>query len=141
MKPKKKRPAYAARKKAFDDVMSAYRDAKDVTGGVGSTAISDCSGGTPNPAKPSLADFRCDVERVIHKCVSAGGLMARFTSTYIMFDSDNPIDIERFADKVIGSGRHNLEQGIGAEFIKRGIYPLHGKRGYFHAIRMPRGIV
>ena len=35
MKPKKKPPQFAKRKKAFDEVMAAYRDAKDVTGGVG----------------------------------------------------------------------------------------------------------
>ena len=141
MKPKKKPPQFAKRKKAFDEVMAAYRDAKDVTGGMGAVAITDAGGGTPNPAKPSLTDFRCDVERVIYKCVKAGGLMARFAAVYIMFDSENPIDTERLADQVIGSGRHNLEQGLGAEFLKRGIYPLNGKRGYFHSIRQPRGIV
>ena len=138
---KKQKPQFAKRKKAFDTVMQAYRDAKDVTGGMGAVTISDSGGGSPNPAKPNLADLRCDVERVIEKCVTSEAMRVRFRAAYLEFDSEKPLDMEVFAHHVIGSGRHNLEQGLGAEFIKRGIYPLNGKRGYFHCIRQPRGSV
>lgn len=140
MKAKKKPPQFAARKKAFDAVLEAYRNAKD-TGSIGAVAIGEGGKGVSNPVRPSLTDFRCDVDRVLFKCIKDGGLMARFACAYIMYDSDDPIEMEVYAEKVVGSGRHGLEQGIGNEFIKRGIYPLHGKRGYFHTIRQPRGIV
>jgi hypothetical protein len=140
---KSKKPQFAARKKAFDAVLEAYRSAKDVTGGIGAAAIGEGGKGVSNPVKPSLTDFRCDVDRVINKCVPESDkvMRLRFRLAYIEFDSENPIDMEVMAEKVIGSGRHNLEQGMGAEFIKRGLYPLHGKRGYFHTIRQPRGSV
>ena len=136
-----RKPAFAARKMAFDSVMSCYRQAQDVTGGMGALSISDGGKGSSNPARPSLTDFRVDVERVINKCVTAQDMVVRFRASYINFDSENPIDNERYADKVIGGGRHGLEQGIGALFIKQGLYPLHGKGGYFHSIRQPRGSV
>jgi len=139
MKSRKQKPQFAARKKAFDAVMSAYRQAKDT--GLGAATVDGGGKGVSNPVRPSLTDFRCDVERVFNKCVTAQDMVVRFRAVYINFDSENPIDNERYADKVIGSMRHGLEQGIGALFIKNGLYPLHGGGGYFHTIRQPRGIV
>lgn len=140
MKSQKKKPQFAARKKAFDEVMDAYRDAKDSNGGIGAVVVSDGGRGVSNPVRPSLTDFRCDVDRVISKCIPYGhkALGLRFWLAYVMFDSESIIENEVYAEKVMGSLRHNLEQGIGAEFIKRGIYPLHGKRGYFHVVRQSR---
>ena len=139
MKPKKKPPQFGARKKAFDDVLDAYRKAKDT--GIGAVVIGDGGKSVRIPTRPSLTDFRCDVDKVIRKCVTNRVDFIRFRLAYVEFDSDNLIDMEIYADKVVGTGRHNLEQGLGAEFIKRGIYPMHGKRGYFHVVRQPRGDV
>jgi hypothetical protein len=68
-------------------------------------------------------------------------MVVRFRASYINYDSESSIDNERYADKVIGSMRHGLEQGIGALFIKNGLFPLHGDGGYFTTIRQPRGSV
>ena len=133
---KSKSVPHAARKKAFDLVMKAYRGAKDVTGGVGSLTISDIGKGAPNPVKPSLTDFRCDVEKVISKCVPDEDRLRQFCEAYITYDSEDSIEMEVHADKIMGSGRHGLEEGIGSLFIKRGI-----NKGYFHCIRKPRGRV
>jgi len=139
MKSRKQKPQFAARKKSFDAVMYAYRNAKDT--GLGIPSLDGGGKGVSNPVRPSLTDFRVDVERVINKVITAQDLVVRFRACYINFDSENPIDNERYADKVIGSGRHAIEQGCGNLFIKNGLWPLHGKGGYFHCIRQPRGIV
>jgi hypothetical protein len=139
MKNRKLKPQFAARKKAFDAVMSCYRQAQDT--GLGTASITGGGKGVSNPVRPSLTDFRVDVENIMARCVTAQDMVVRFRASYINYDSENPIDIERYADKVIGSSRHGLEQGLGSLFIKNGIYPLHGNGGYFHSIRQPRGRV
>lgn len=138
-KKSKLKPAYGPRKKAFDNVMAFYRQAQ--SNGVGASVIDGSGKGTSNPVKPSLTDFRCDVEKIINHCVRAQDLVVRFRACYINYDSENPIDIERYADKVIGALRHGLEQGIGALFIRKGLHPLYGNGGYFRSIRQPRGSV
>jgi hypothetical protein len=139
MKSRKLKPQFAARKKAFDAVMSCYRQAQDT--GLGTASIDGGGKGVSNPVRPSLTDFRCDCENIFNRVVTAQDMVVRFRACYINYDSENPIDNERYADKVIGSMRHGLEQGIGALFIKHGLFPLHGKGGYFHTIRQPRGSV
>jgi len=139
MKSRKLKPQFAARKKAFDAVMACYRQAQDT--GLGTASITGGGKGVSNPVRPSLTDFRCDVEKIINRVVTAQDLVVRFRACYINFDSENPIDNERYADKVIGSGRHAIEQGIGNLFIRNGIFPLYSKGGYFTTIRQPRGIV
>jgi hypothetical protein len=136
---RRKSPQFATRKHAFDEVMACYRQAQDT--GLGVASIDESGKGVSNPVRPSLTDFRCDVEKVINHCVTSQEMIVRFRAAYINYDSEIQIDIERYADKVVGSGRNGLEQGIGALFIKHGIYPLHGKGGYFHCIRQPRGNV
>lgn len=130
---KKKNPPYAKRKRAFDDVMQAYRDSQIAP--VSAIQYGDGSGGTRYEAKPTLTDFKCDVERVIKKCVTD---LSLFSIAYVYFDAEDPIEREVYADKVIGAGRHNLEQGMGAEFIRRKLHPTKGKGGYFHVIRRER---
>ena len=139
MKSRKQKPQFAARKKAFDEVMVAYRQSKDT--GLGASTISGAGKGSSNPVRPSLTDFRCDCEKIFNKVVTTQDMVVRFRASYINYDSESSIDNERYADKVIGSMRHGLEQGIGALFIKNGLFPLHGKGGYFTTIRQPRGNV
>ena len=129
-KPKRKAPQFAKRKAAFDAVMAAYRDCQGTT--LGAVKYSDGSGGSRNPAKPTMTDFKCDVDRVLKKCVKQP---VRFRLAYVEFDSDDPIEREVYAEKVMGPTRHNLEQGIGAEFIRRHISPTRGKKGYFTSVR------
>lgn len=114
--------------------MQAYRDCQVAP--LSAIQYGDSSGGTRYAAKPTLTDFKCDVERVIKKCVKTGKI--NFLKAYVWFDSDDSIEREIHADHVIGAGRHNLEQGMGAEFLKRKIHPTKGKGGYFHVIRKER---
>ena len=97
--------------------------------------------GVMNPVRPTLTDMRCDVDRVINKCCPRKIDRLRFRLAYVLYDSPDPIEMGRYADKVIGGGKNNLEQGMGAEFIKRGISPLYGNGGYFKTIRQPRGSI
>lgn len=137
-KQKKKSPPYAKRKLAFDDVMQAYRDSQVAP--LSAIQYGDAAGGTRYAAKPTLTDFKCDVERVITKCVNGKSMIEKlnFLKAYVWFDSEDAIEREMHADKVIGEGRHSLEQGMGALFIKRHLYPTKGKGGYFHVIRKER---
>jgi hypothetical protein len=114
--------------------MQAYRDSLVVP--LSAIQYSDGAGGTRYAAKPTLTDFKCDVDRVIKKCVKTGRL--NFKTAYVWFDSEDAIEREVYADKMIGAGRHNLEQGMGAEFIRRKIHPTKGKGGYFNVIRRQR---
>lgn len=145
MKPKKRKPPkFAANKAAFDGVMRSYRDLSSCGGkNLGAMEYSDAGAGPSQPdrAKPTPQDFSIDVDRVIKKCLKDEVKRTRFTMTYICFDSDDPIDIEIYADKVMGPTRHGLEQGMGAEFIKRGLWPTQGRGGYFFTIRQLRGTI
>jgi hypothetical protein len=138
---KPKKPLFAARKRAFDRVLEAYRSAKDTNGSIGVILISRGGKGVTNRVRPTLTDFRCDCERVFNHCLRSTADKIRFRLAYLEFDSENPIEREIFADKVFGTGRHSLEQGIGALILKIGVYPLYGKNGYFHTVRQPRGSV
>jgi len=138
---KSKKPQFAKRKRAFDDVLEAYRSAKDANGGIGAMVIGAGGKGTMNPVRPTLTDMRCDVDKVINRCCSNKIARLRFRLAYINYDSPDPIEMGRYADKIIGEGKNNLEQGMGALFISKGIFPLYGKNGYFHTIRQPRGSV
>ena len=133
MKPKKKSPPYAKRKRAFDEVLAAYRDSQVAP--LSAIQYGEKGAATRYAAKPTLTDFKCDVDRVIAKCVKDYARLALFVLAYVCYDSEDAIEREVYADHVMGEGRHNLEQGIGAEFIKRKIYPTKGKGGYFTAIR------
>lgn len=134
LKLKTKKPQFAKRKAAFDDVMQAYRDSQIAP--LSAIQYGDSSSGTRYEAKPTLTDFKCDVERVIAKCVKTEKI--NFLKAYVWFDSEDAIEREIHADQIIGEGRHNLEQGMGAEFIRRHIHPTKGKGGYFNVIRKGR---
>jgi hypothetical protein len=126
---------YAANKKAFDTVMQAYRDAKDP--GISAASLASEGRAAPNPARPTFADFRCDVDNIISALV-AGARLVWFRAAYVLFDSADPIEQEVHADKLMGPGRHELEQSLGAAFKKRHLYPLRGKKGYFYSVRQER---
>jgi hypothetical protein len=132
LKMRKKAIPYAKRKAAFDDVMAAYRDSQFAP--MSAIQYGDNAGGTRYAARPTLTDFKCDVERVIKKCVTDELF---FRTAYVLFTPEDVIEREVYADKIIGAGRHNLEQGMGAEFIRRHIYPTKGKGGYFNTVRRP----
>jgi hypothetical protein len=45
----------------------------------------------------------------------------RFAAVYFSDYSDDYIECEKYAQKVLGDRRHSAEQRVGAEFIRRGI--------------------
>lgn len=137
---KVKKLDYAARKKAFDATLQSFRDSQGC--GLGAMQYNDSCGGSRFEAKPTPTDFRCDVARVLLKLVvlKSTALWMNFKAAYIEYDSDDQIEREQYADKILGSMRHNLEQEIGGEFIRRHLFPAQGKGGYFTAIRKARGL-
>ena len=129
---------YRKNKAAFDGVMNHLRRiGKPTLGHVGAVNLQAQSGGKPaakNPAKPSMVDFWADVFLAIKKAVPRDIDLVQFHIAYSLYDSDDAIDRELWAQKTLGNRRHSVEQRLGAEFMRRGIHPVMGK-GYFYAPR------
>jgi hypothetical protein len=144
MPQKKKSPKrpdeYRRNKRAFDSVLRHVRR-------IGrpwlkpSKAINPenigSGGGSMNPMKPTTVDFWADVCRAIKTACPKDVSLVKFHLAYTLFDSVEAIDIEQHAHKTLGDRRHSVEQRIGAEFIRRKIWPVQGK-GYFYALRKKR---
>ena len=133
-KSKKQKPVnFAERKKAFDLVLRSYRSAKDT--GVGASNWSEATATSKNPAKVSLTEFRAEVELVIESIITDYSSLLYFYTAYIKFDSEDELEREIFSEKMLGVKRITLEQKVGAELIKRKIFPL---KAYFNSIRRSR---
>jgi hypothetical protein len=76
-------------------------------------------GGGKNIGNPK-SDFRCDVEIVLDGIVPSKN-RNRFNVTYASW-TDNSIEMEMLADKMLGGQRHSWEQRAGAKFIETGLY-------------------
>jgi hypothetical protein len=133
MKEKKAPKHFRENKLAFDELMSSYRSAKDT--GIGAAVWANGGGTvTKNPARPSLTDLRCDIEKIVEAHVNEDQL-CRFWAVYSIYDSNDYIEREMFADRMIGPKRHSYEQRIGAKFITNGLYPV---QKYLLSIRKPQ---
>ena len=95
------------------------------------------SGGSRNPAKPNLVEFWADVFLAVKASCPRDVSLVKFHLAYTLYDSEDVIENELHAHRTIGDRRHSVEQRVGAEFIRRGIYPTQG-RGYFWAERKKR---
>jgi hypothetical protein len=95
------------------------------------------SGGSLNPAKPNTVDFWADVFIAIRAVCPSDIDLVKFHQAYTLFDSKDVIEFELNAHKLLGDRRHSAEQRIGAEFIRREIWPVQG-RGYFYIQRKGR---
>jgi hypothetical protein len=133
MKEKTPNKRFRENKEAFDLTFAAYRSAKDT--GIGAAVWAN-GGGTvsKNPARPSLTDLRCDIEKIVESHVNEDQLL-RFWAVYSVYDSNDYIEREMFADRMIGPKRHSYEQRIGAKFIMSGLYPV---QKYLLSIRKPQ---
>lgn len=131
MQKKKVKREYAKPKKAFDSVMAYYRTTLVTT--IRAVNIDAPAAGSVNPAKPTPQEFRYDVDMAI-KAKLKGTTLSQFRQAYVWYDSEDAIEREVHAQAVLGSRRHSIEQRLGAEFIRRKLYPVHG-RGYFHVVR------
>lgn len=140
-KEKVKNANHAANKRAFDGVMTHLRL-------LGRPWLSPChavnpeatiSGGSRNPAKPTSVEFWCDVFIAIRATCPRDISYVRFFLAYVLGDADQEDAIARelHAQKTLGDRRHSVEQRVGAEFIRRGIFPVQA-RGYFYCPRVAR---
>jgi hypothetical protein len=140
---KKKPVEYRKNKAAFDAVMSKLREfGRPTLGGLGAVNL-ERTGGSPssqNPARPTPVDFRADIFRVVALRIPKDINLVAFHIAYTLWDSEDQLEQELHAQKTLGNRRHSVEQRLGAEFIRRGIFPVMGK-GYFYSIRKerPRG--
>jgi hypothetical protein len=135
MQRKKKVKNYSRSKKAFDSVFSHYRSLSTTTS---IPAVNAAAGGKPsrNPAKPTPLDFKVDVDRVVNIVVPEK-TRRRFYVAYGGRWTDDQLEVEKLADKLLGGVRHSYEQRLGDQFIKRGLFPVQG-HGYFWSVRGKR---
>jgi hypothetical protein len=123
MRPKKKVPNFAKQKRAFDQVMEAYRDSRANVTLLGCVNISGGGGGgSIDKAKPIPSEFRCDVERIVEALVALK-YHPWFWAAYTTYDSPDDIEREKFAQRVLGDRRHSWEQRLGGKFIELGLHP------------------
>lgn len=131
MNQKRKPKDHRKNKRAFDSVMAHYRDCSTST--LGASKIPGSSGkSSPNPVKPSIVDFRADVMKAVVARLPKDISLVKFTEAYIDFDSEDDIEREQYAQKVLHDRRHSAEQRCGDEFVLRDIYPVNR---YFTSVR------
>ncbi len=123
MNRKKKVPNFGLQKRAFDQVMSAYRRTRAHVSGLGCVNLAPSKGSSvPDPAKPVPAEFRADVERTVEETVAVK-YHQWFWAAYSWFDSDDAIERGVFAHLMLKGKEHSYEQRLGARFIELGFYP------------------
>lgn len=125
----KKTTAFQKNKKAFDVVMLHLRRMdRPFLGPLGAMNF-EKAGGSPcpkNPIAPNGVEFRADVMLAIRAAMPKGVRLSNFLLAYLLYDSDDEIERNVFAQKVLGGRVHSVEQRIGAEFVRRGIWPQAG---------------
>lgn len=122
----KKTTAYAMNKKAFDDVLICFRRTSPLLGPPGAMNLKK-AGGSPtpkNPIAPLPVEFRSDVLLAVQASIPKGVSLRNFILSYLLFDSDDEIERGVFAQKILGGRALSVEQRVGAEFVRRAIYPL-----------------
>jgi hypothetical protein len=131
--------AYRQNKKAFDRVMRHVRK-------LGQPFLSPShavnpeapgGGGSRNPAKPNLVEFWSDVLLAVQATCPKDVSPFRVIYAYMYVDMGDEIEQGKYAYKILGTRMHSVEQRIGEEFLRRGIYPVEGK-GYFWCQRRGR---
>ena len=134
----KKTTAFTKNKKAFDDVLNHLRRlGYPKLGPLGAMNFQKC-GGSPsakNPIAPNPVEFRCDALLAIRAAMPKGVRLAKFIQAYLLWDSEDALEQNVFAQKVLGGRVHSVEQRIGAEFVRRGIWP---EAAYLHPPRVER---
>lgn len=122
MNQKKKVPNFAKQKAAFDQVLEMYRQSRTHTG-IGAASWTVSKGATAQDhAKPNVSEFRADVATIVEALVAAK-YHQWFWAAYSWFDSEEDIEREMFAQRLLGDRRHSWEQRLGAKFIDAGLFP------------------
>ena len=129
MNRKKRVPNFAKQKRAFDQVMEAYRTTTAPFLGCRNLKLPALA--VRDLAKPTPSEFRCDVQLVIASVVAAR-YHPWFYAVYSWYENPDALAREMFAQRMLGDRRHSWEQRLGARFIKIGLYPT---RTYFSHTR------
>lgn len=109
---------------AKEPVLGHYQESKKSTSTLVAAKMDFDSGhATNNPARPSITDFFCDVERIAQIALPDEASVAKFSDTYINETSTTAYTLKE---------RHELEQYIGRLFIAYGISPVSR---YFRTVR------
>lgn len=77
-----------------------------------------------NPVTPLPLDFWCDVLLAIRAVLPRGVSLKNFMLAYIVYDSEDELERNMHAVKVLGGRAHSVEQRLGAEFVRRQIWPI-----------------
>jgi hypothetical protein len=124
---------YQVNKKAFDSVLIHVRKiGRPWLAPSHALNPETVGGGARNPAKPTTVDFWADVFLAIRQSIPRDVNLVDFHIAYTLYDSDDAIDRELWADKKLGGRRHSVEQRVGEEFVNRKIFPV---AEYFRAER------
>jgi hypothetical protein len=123
MQKKKRQPNFGKQKRAFDQVLEAYRRSHVQVTGLGCINLRPAAGVRRDPAKPIPAEFRCDVEQTVEDLVGVK-YHQWFWAAYSWYDGTDVIEREMFAQRLLGDRRHSWEQRLGAKFIEIGLYPM-----------------
>ncbi len=132
----KPKPAYSQNKKAFDAIVKHYiRMDRPLNGPPGAMNMEKSSGSATsrNPIEPSPVEFQCDVLLAVKAAMPKGVRLSNFILAYFLWDSEDDIERSLHAMKVLGGRMHSVEQRVGAEFVRRAIWP---ESGYFHPQRV-----
>jgi hypothetical protein len=109
---------------AKEPVLGHYQETKKSSSTLVAAKLNFDQGvGTNNPARPSITDFFCDVERVASIALTDEAAISKFTDTYINESTTTAYTTEE---------RHKLEQFIGRLLIAYGISPVSR---YFRTVR------
>lgn len=69
-------------------------------------------------------DFFCDVMGTIQTMLPKGVSLTNFFLAYLVYDSEDEIERNTHAIRVLGGRAHSVEQRLGMEFLRRGIWPV-----------------
>ena len=124
-----KEKPYAQNKKAFDAVMIYFRRMdRPMLKPMGAVNPDGGSHGpnVKNPVKPLPLDFWSDVLLAIRAVLPRGVSLSNFMLAYLLYDSEIEVERNKHAIRVLGGRAHSVEQRLGAEFVRRKIWPLGG---------------
>jgi hypothetical protein len=125
---KKEKQNYGKNSKAFREVMAQYRQSLN-SGLVQSVDVSASGSAAPDHARPSISDFRCDVDIAVRKSLK-GVTVEQFRKCYIDFDSEDEIECNQHAIRILGGKHWSIVQRVGNSFVKAGLFG-----GYFLTVR------
>jgi len=119
---------YALNKRAFDQVILYFRRMdRPLLKAVGAVdpGRAEQKGPRYKPMRKAISlDLWCDIMSAIRASMPRGIPLSKFMLAYIVFDSDDELERNTHAHKILGGRCHSVEQRLGSEFVQRGIHPV-----------------